>query len=156
MSSCPHSSRPAPSSASVAQAMTFAQARCEAAGEKWTPPRQRTYALLAAAPGPMKAYDLIRHFGASSGAAKPPTVYRSLDLLMGLGLVHKVASLSAYVVCAADAPHTSTNFLVCECCHAVEELADLGSGMVAEDAARSGYAVDHIALELRGRCLRCR
>ncbi len=104
----------------------------------------------------MKAYDLIRDFGVSSGVAKPPTVYRSLDLLMGLGLVHKVASLSAYVVCAADAPHTSTNFLVCECCHAVEELADPGSGVVAQDAARSGYAVDHIALELRGRCLRCR
>lgn len=94
--------------------MTLAQARCEAAGEKWTAPRRRTYALLAAAPRPMKAYDLIRDFGVSSGVAKPPTVYRSLDLLMGLGLVHKVASLSAYVVCAADAPHTSTNFLVCD------------------------------------------
>ena len=156
MSPCSHSGRPVPSPASVVQAMTLAQARCEAAGEKWTAPRRRTYALLAAAPRPMKAYDLIRDFGVSSGVAKPPTVYRSLDLLMGLGLVHKVASLRAYVVCAADAPHTSTNFLVCECCHAVEELADPGSGVVAQDAARSGYAVDHIALELRGRCLRCR
>lgn len=136
--------------------MIIAQARCEAAGEKWTPPRQRTYALLAAAPGPMKAYDLIRYFGAASGAAKPPTIYRSLDLLMGLGLVHKVASLSAYVVCAADAPHASTSFLVCDCCHTVEELPEPDRAVVAGEAARTGYAVDHIDLELRGRCRRCR
>jgi len=135
--------------------MVIAQARCEAAGEKWTAPRQRTYALLAAAAGPMKAYDLIRDFDAASGVAKPPTVYRSLDLLMRLGLVHKVASLSAYVVCVADAPHASTSFLVCDCCHAVEELAEPDPAVVAGEAARAGYAVDHIGLELRGHCLRC-
>ena len=37
-------------------------------------------------PGPAKAYDLLEHLG-DDGAAKPPSVYRSLDFLLEMGLV---------------------------------------------------------------------
>jgi Fur family zinc uptake transcriptional regulator len=74
----------------VEQALAAGRARCEAAGESWTEPRRRTYALLVGARKPVKAYDLIQQFARGQSATKPPTVYRSLDLLMTIGLVQKV------------------------------------------------------------------
>ena len=85
---CPHRHLGLDPTLDLSKALDRGQRRCEAAGERWTAPRHRTYELLLAAPGAVKAYDLIRRFGPNARAAKPPTGYRSLDLLMALGLVH--------------------------------------------------------------------
>lgn len=85
---CPHGHFELAPTRDLSKALDRGQRRCEAAGGRWTAPRHRTYELLLAAPGAVKAYDLIRRFGPNARAAKPPTGYRSLDLLMALGLVH--------------------------------------------------------------------
>ena len=91
---CPHSHPEPQDAAHVQHALDAARARCEAAGENWTEPRRRTYALLVSAGKPVKAYDLIQQFGAGVRATKPPTVYRSLDLLMGIGLEYLQAQMA--------------------------------------------------------------
>ncbi len=151
---CPHA-HPRPNAGrDLPSALAEGRRRCEAAGERWTTPRHRTYEMLLAAPGPMKAYDLIRRFGATPGATKPPTVYRSLDLLMTLGLVHKIEALSAYVACAHGGDAPGAGFLICDCCSRVDEL-DRDLAAIADDAAR-GYHVESVRLEIRGRCPDCR
>jgi DNA-binding PadR family transcriptional regulator len=59
--------------------------RCEAAGQRLTPPRRRVLEMLLKAGQPVKAYDLIAAFGDGGPPAKPPTVYRALDFLSKLG-----------------------------------------------------------------------
>lgn len=151
---CPHAHPGLEFPRDPTNALVEGRRRCEAAGERWTPPRHRTYELLLAAPGPMKAYDLLREYQPGSGATKPPTIYRSLDFLMALGLVHKVQTLSAYVACAQGAREHSAGFLICDCCGRVDELdEDLAT---LTDDARHGYAVESVRLEISGRCPDCR
>ncbi len=137
-------------------ALKAARARCEAAGERWTVPRERTYELLAEAATPMKAYELISRFNLRPGATKPPTVYRSLDLLMALGLVHKVARLSAYVACARGGGAHAASFLICDCCGRIDELDQDLSLAVLTGQAPLGYVVEDVRLEISGRCPDCR
>ena len=75
---------------SPAQALAAAEALCTSKGERLTPVRRRVLELVLEAEKPVKAYDLLENLNPGEGAAKPPTVYRALDFLMGLGLVHKI------------------------------------------------------------------
>ena len=80
---------------STITALEAAEALCAKRGERLTPVRRRVLELVLTAPGPVKAYDLLEALKPGSGTAKPPTVYRALDFLIGLGLVHKVEALNA-------------------------------------------------------------
>src|SRR5690349_10304011 len=107
---------------SLAGALDEAEIRCQAVGERMTPPRRRVMELLLAAGEPVKAYDLIAAYGADGQAAKPPTVYRALEFLEARGLVHRIASISAYVACSSGERSHSAAFLICDCCGAAQEV----------------------------------
>jgi Fur family zinc uptake transcriptional regulator len=151
---CPHAALQPPARADVARAVTRAEARCLAAGERWTPTRRRIYELLAAAGRPVKAYDLIADF-APGRATKPPTVYRALDFLVGLGLAHRLVSQNAFVACTVAHAHTASEFLICDCCGRVAERRSdvVDSIMVA--AAAQGFQPRIIISEVHGVCGRC-
>jgi Fur family zinc uptake transcriptional regulator len=124
-----------------------------------TAPRRRVLELLLAAGEPVKAYDLIARYGADGQAAKPPTVYRALEFLERRGVVHRIASISAYVACASaadDARAHAAAFLICDCCGATEEVAVAGGEAFAEAAALAGYAIERTTIEGHGRCPACR
>jgi len=137
-------------------AIAAAAARCEADGERMTGPRRRVLDLLLTAGEPVKAYDLIGRFGEEGQAAKPPTVYRALDFLERRGLVHRIASISAYVACSAGDKAHSAAFLICDCCGAAEEVAPSVDPGFAEAAGRAGYLIERTTIEGHGRCPACR
>jgi Fur family zinc uptake transcriptional regulator len=103
----------------------------------------------------MKAYDLVAAFSSRPATAKPATIYRALEFLAGLGLVHRVECLNAFVACAdTTRPHNAA-FLICDCCGAAEEH-DLGAYAEAKAAADlRGFRLDSVLLEARGRCRDC-
>jgi Fur family zinc uptake transcriptional regulator len=138
--------------AAVAQAAS----RCEADGERMTPPRRRVLELLLAAGEPVKAYDLIARFGEAGQAAKPPTVYRALEFLERRGLVHRIASISAYVACTGGDKAHAAAFLICDCCGAAEEVTPPPGSAFAEAAQRAGYVIERTTIEGHGRCPACR
>lgn len=149
-----------PSAAELGRALTAASDRCVAEGERMTEPRRRVLELLLAAAEPVKAYDLIARFGADGQAAKPPTVYRALEFLERKGLAHRIASISAYVACSAEAgtsdrPHAAA-FLICDCCGAAEEVSPSGGDAFARAAEAAGYAIERTTIEGHGRCPACR
>ncbi len=139
----------------VDAALAAAERRCLSAGERWTPPRRRTYELLVTNPGPRKAYDLIAAFKRHAATTKPPTVYRSLDFLVGLGLVHRVESLNAFVACTGSEPTHTPEFLICDCCGQTEEMS-AGPVSMPSLAAGSRFEVRHLVIELHGTCGACR
>ncbi|MBX9748807.1 MAG: transcriptional repressor [Roseococcus sp.] len=108
------------------------------------------------------AYDLLARV-APLGLRGPQTVYRALDSLRAAGLVHRIASLNAFVPCshAHDDDHLAQHhhrpcFAVCRDCGAVSELDDPALGAVLGVVGRgSGYAVAEQVVELVGRCPAC-
>ncbi|MBN8551462.1 MAG: transcriptional repressor [Caulobacterales bacterium] len=139
----------------LARALERTQAVLAERGERLTTSRRRVLELLLEAGRPIKAYDLIADFGGDGRAAKPPTVYRALDFLERTGLVHRIASISAYVACShGDADHAAA-FLICDCCGETRELAPPQMGSLLNSAAHEGYRIGRIALEAHGLCRDC-
>ncbi|MBS0297088.1 MAG: transcriptional repressor [Proteobacteria bacterium] len=154
---CDHHKHKARPAASLGQAMSMAEGRCLEAGERWTAPRKRVFELLLQAGAPVKAYDLIADYGHGQdrGVAKPPTIYRALDFLSGMGLVHRIPSLNAYVACAVDEAVHSASFLICDCCGSAEEFDPKVEPVVRAQAEHLGFRPTAMALEVRGLCRAC-
>lgn len=124
----------------------------------------RVREVLLAADRPMTAYDLLDALR-GEGVTAPLTVYRALRRLIADGLVHRLESLNAYVVCAHPGPEPGGHaedshapaFIVCEDCGAVDEIEDSEAiAMLTSDARRKGYAVSRMAVEMIGACRSCR
>ena len=143
-----------PSAAHVQRELGRAELKTVESGQRWTEPRRRVYELLLQAGGPVKAYDLMEVYS-DVRTAKPPTVYRALEHLEQIGLVHRIASLNAYVACGADEGDHAPAFLICDCCGSAQEF-EPGAVPTARAAARSaGFQPRAVAVEVRGRCARC-
>lgn len=134
--------------------MTRARTRCAEEGQRWTDPRNRVYELLLKAGAPVKAYDLMDAYQ-EGRAAKPPTVYRALEFLEQFGLVHRIASLNAYVACGATGEGHAAAFLICDCCGRADEFepGEVAAAVIA--AGVLGFRPRAVALEVRGLCARC-
>lgn len=154
--SCHHAHQDGPpDAATVGRALTDADRRLSAQGERMTAARTRVLELLLSAGEPVKAYDLIARFGTDGAPAKPPTVYRSLEFLERQGLVHRIASISAYVACTSGADDHAAAFLICDCCGATQEVsATLAEGLDAA-ATSAGYVIERTTIEAHGRCSAC-
>jgi len=136
--------------------LAAAETRCGAAEQRLTAPRRRVLELLLQAGQPVKAYDLIARFGEDGQAAKPPTVYRALEFLERKGLVHRIASISAYVACTAGDRAHAAAFLICDCCGATQEITPPHGDSFALGAEAAGYVIARTTIEGHGLCAACR
>ena len=133
-----------------------AEALCARSGMSLTAPRRRVLEILAQSKTPMKAYDLIAQAGSEGGATKPPTVYRALDFLCTLGLVHKIEQDSTFVACCHAGHHDRVALLVCNACLQVTEIAFSEAGTLLMDAAKAqGFKLQRLVVEGRGECHAC-
>ncbi|SFR63166.1 Fur family transcriptional regulator, zinc uptake regulator [Marinobacter daqiaonensis] len=149
--------RPHNHNACVRDALAEAQAICQARNARLTPIRRRVLELVWESHKPLGAYDLLAVLAQEGHNAAPPTVYRALDFLQQQGLVHRIASLNAFVGCAHARENHTGMFLICQQCRNVHELA---SGPVAEavNAASSeqGFEPLDTTIEVAGLCPACR
>lgn len=126
-----------------------------AQGQKLTPIRRKVLHLLLESDGPAKAYDLLARLD-GLGAPKPPTVYRALDFLIGMGLAHKIESLNAFVACGHAQHDHSAVFLICDSCGAAEELpATETSAVLSKETRSAGFAIQNAVIEAHGICGKC-
>lgn len=130
---------------------------CVQRGERFTPSRRLVLQLLSEQTQAITAYQLLDILQQEMPQAKPPTVYRALDFLQRLGVVHRVDSQNAYLVCD-DFPHRhDAAFLVCEGCGGVSEVnpEHLQFDLLRKAAADRQFVIEHTTLEVRGRCSHC-
>ena len=151
-----HAHEGPPDAETIRLAVADVDARLAADGERMTPARLRVLELLLAAGEPVKAYDLIARFGHDGQPAKPPTVYRALEFLERKGLVHRIASISAYVACTSGAEDHAAAFLICDCCGEAREFEPPAGAGLAAAASQHGYALERVTIEAHGRCSACR
>ncbi len=140
----------------VKDAMSEAQAICEARNERFTDLRKTVLELVWKHHKPVKAYDLLAQLAEVHDRPAPPTVYRALDFLREAGLVHKIQSLNAYVGCGDPARKHGGQFLICENCGDVAELDDeTVTARISANAGRIGFKVKYETIEILGICARC-
>ncbi len=104
---------------------------------------------------PIKAYDMLQRLR-DDRSAKPPTIYRTLDFLIEMGLAHRIESLNSFVPCGHwDHGHAAV-FLICDGCgsagglHAGETYKKL-----AHDIASVNFKMRDAVVEVRGYCQAC-
>lgn len=139
----------------VDKALRLAEEVCLARGVRLTELRRRVLALVWNGHKAVGAYTLLEHLQ-RDGRAAPPTVYRALDFLLEQGLIHRLASLNAYVGCVRPgAPH-SGQFLICEACQNLVELDDsLISQTISNRSRADGFQPSRQTVEILGLCPRC-
>jgi Fur family transcriptional regulator, zinc uptake regulator len=134
-----------------------AETLCERAGTRLTDPRRRVLTLLAETKTPQKAYDLIAKAGVDGGAVKPPTVYRALEFLCQLGIVHRIEQDATYVACSHVGHGHLAALFVCDSCHGVTEVhVDEIERQLSDAATKTGFSLARLVIEGRGHCQACR
>ena len=154
----PLASRPHDHSHCVHSALSEADALCAQKGLRLTALRRRVLELVWQSHKPLGAYDILAVLSEQDGRrAAPPTVYRALDFLLENGLVHRIASLNAFIGCShPEHPHQG-QFLICRACSAAIELEQAAiSNAIVSAAAGVGFIVESQTVEVVGLCAGCR
>ena len=104
---------------------------------------------------PVGAYDLLDKLR-EHGLKAPLQIYRALDRLIELRMVHRLESLNAWTTCC-DANHVSAPvFVICDDCGNVEEHIYAGLNSSLENISkRSGFVPERPIIEIHGRCGDC-
>jgi Fur family ferric uptake transcriptional regulator len=125
-------------------------------GLRWTPQRRTLVAVLAETHGHITGAELVERCRQRDPATIPSTVYRTLDVLEGLGIVrhgHGPNGREEYHV-LPDAVH---GHLYCGACGGTWEIcADEAASIVASLDADRGFEVDLSHVTIVGRCRACR
>ncbi|WP_447587899.1 Fur family transcriptional regulator [Aquipseudomonas campi] len=142
----------------VNSALADADAICAKLGVRLTALRKRVLELVWQSHKPLGAYDILGVLSEEDGRrAAPPTVYRALDFLLENGLVHRIASLNAFIGCVRPEHAHQGQFLICKSCRTTVELeAQAISDAIVSSAADVGFAVEGQTVEVIGLCAGCR
>lgn len=121
--------------------------------------RNQSFVLdtLAAAAKPLGAYAILDRLR-GQGFRAPLQVYRALDKLLAMGLVHRVESLNAFVACrhSHNETHGVTAFTICKTCGTVREFDDTEiTGLLREKARTDGFRPRATTIEITGFCAAC-
>jgi Fur family zinc uptake transcriptional regulator len=139
----------------LSDSLKEAETLCEERGGRLTPLRKKVLTLLLESGGPAKAYDLLEQLG-DDGAAKPPSVYRSLDFLLDMGLAHKIESLNAFVACGHWKHGHAAVFLICDKCGTAGELhAHDSVKKLSQEVESVKFQMRSAVIEIRGLCRDC-
>jgi Fur family transcriptional regulator, zinc uptake regulator len=106
---------------------------------------------------PLSAYTILDGLR-GEGFRAPLQVYRALEKLLELGMVHRLESLNAFVACQQNncGSHSIVAFAICDKCGKVEEIADEGLPThLANLAKNHHFGLKKSTVELRGICEIC-
>lgn len=143
------------------QALLRATHLCDDRSARFTDIRRRVLEDVWRDHRPVSAYDILARLNLEESAhghklLAPPTIYRALEFLIAQGLVHRLATLNAYIGCTfPERPHDA-QFLICHVCGAVAEVFDMKiAGQLDSVAKNAGFFLCGQTIELEGLCPRC-
>jgi Fur family zinc uptake transcriptional regulator len=140
----------------VRHALNAASEHCRKAGLRLTPLRRKVLQAVWRSHHPLGAYEICDALVAEGDPVLPPTVYRALDFLERNGLVHRIASLNAFIGCNQLGRHSNGRYLICSDCGSVAELPpDELLDRFASEAGAMAFEARSVRLEAVGRCAAC-
>lgn len=111
---------------------------------------------LTAAPKPLTAYSLLDRLK-KHGINAPPQIYRALEKLLAVGLIHKLESINSFVACQHnDCAHETAGFAICDGCDQVSEIIDDNlESQIRSVAKTAGIVPRKSTMEIHGLCSSC-
>jgi Fur family zinc uptake transcriptional regulator len=138
-------------------ALARLEALCRERGGRLTRQRRAVAAQLVAAGRALSAYELLERLRPEDGRSTPAGIYRSLEFLMRLGVVHRLATTRSFVLCERLAEPHPVQFLICRRCGQVVEADDASLAAATNRLGRRlGFELDQRTVELTGVCAGCR
>ncbi len=126
-------------------------------GYKVTRPRRQVIEAIDSAEGAMSPVDIGRMMEGNAKHLDQVTIYRVINLLCSLNLVHRVFSRGGYVRCDLLEEEGCHRFLVCRGCGSLQEFRDEALCRQESEAARRlGFRAEHHVTESPGLCQGCR
>lgn len=144
----------------IDEALSTAHQLCKDSGVKLTSLREQVFTIVWQSHKPLGAYAILEQLAEAQAPGQrrmaPPTVYRALEFLQANGLVHRIASLNAYIGCCTPARAHQSHFLICRQCDATVEIpAGSISQAIAQSAQLARFQVEAECVEIIGLCPRC-
>mgnify|MGYP006247390965 FL=1 len=145
----------------IASSLSHAESLCADRGVKFTEKRKQVLTGLLESKKALSAYELTDYVRDKFNSQLPAmSVYRILDFLEEVDLVHRLDSAQKYVACshiACDHEHELSQFLICRSCYFVEEISLGTSRMSAlkRSAEKAGFRLTNQELEFDSLCGNC-
>ena len=106
---------------------------------------------------PMSAYMILEELR-KDGLKAPLQVYRALEKLIGMGRVHRLESLNAFIACSHMSCEKTggTAFVICNRCEHVQEVCDDSVSLfLAGLTEKTKFKASKTSIELHGVCDAC-
>ena len=135
-----------------------AEKKCLSHGSKLTPKRKLVLMQLINAEKLLSAYEIADLVNENVEKKMPVmSIYRMLDFLTSVNLVHKIDSQNKFIACkhiTCDHDHFLPQFLICHRCNKVKEIS-LSSSVINEITTFSDFKLTNPVLEIKGECQKC-
>jgi len=133
--------------------------RLDQAGYRLTGPRRAVLDEVVRRPTPFTSAELLATMQAQAPSIGRATIFRTLDLLVRLGVVQRIhedaegGRCHAYLACDPGHHH----HLICQGCGAVTDFAEDAAlaALMREVERQTAYRIEGHRLELVGRCPTC-
>ena len=143
----------------VKETLARAAEAFEANGLRLTPLRRRVLEEVAASHHAIGAYEILERLARKETTRMAPiSVYRALEALLDMGVVHRLESRNAYFACHAhhDRDGSRRIVLACERCATVAEVAAPVAFDAIDVAANgAGFRSTRAMVEVAGLCTSC-
>ena len=138
----------------TAEQLKVVEHKCAEHGARLTPARLTAYTELMSCPTPISAYELIARLEKlQDRKIAPLTVYRHLDFLMQVGLVHKLESKQSYIACDHPQHKHESQYLLCSSCGKADELDSDQLGKILNKLTnQKGFKPVSSVVEVTGLC----
>ena len=140
----------------VDRALATAERVCAERGRRLTPDRRQVLEILLATHTALGAYDITARMDWSGRKPGSYAVYRALDFLEQLGLIHRIKSRNAFIACAEPNAGHGAQFLICTACENIAEVIEPAvARAVIKAAKRTGFTIARPIVEIEGLCPHC-
>lgn len=124
---------------------------------KLTPLRQSILNIIKRCGSPITAYEILDRLKKEKPKAQVMSVYRVLSFLLDNGLIHRIESLNAVMMCSHLNEKHISQWLICGQCKKTQECALPSVGtMIDEIETETGFSVTSPTIELVGLCADCK
>ena len=137
--------------------MERARRAFEDKGLKLTPLRQAVFGEIAASHRAIGAYEVLDRLAARGERLAPISVYRALDALLTVGVVHRFESRNAYFACHTGHEKRRRHLVLgCESCGRIAEVdGDRAYAAIDKAAAAAAFSAKGSVVEVWGLCANC-
>ena len=102
------------------------------------------------------AYDIAETISEMGKRVQPIQIYRSLEKLMALGLVHRLSTKNGFIACYEDGECATGQFLICTECESVKEIdSQLINREIQDSAQENSFSIAGKSVEVLGLCSNC-